>query len=264
MTQALDTEHRRLRATALGPARPGRTAARVALLALGIAACLLAAHAAPPSPLDYADQAHWKGVLDHAQSPIDIHPAEAIAPDPVEPAQIVLDHSRTPFEAEDNGHAVEVATHGTDAMIRGRHFTLAQFHFHAASEHTIDGKSFPLEGHFVFKAQDGRLAVVGVMYQEGGTNQEIDAVLKTLDDRPHASRKDVDIENLLPTRRGYYHYLGSLTTPPLTENVEWYVMPAPVTMSKAQIAQFVQHYRRNNRDRQPMNNRPLVHYAGAS
>mgnify|MGYP003297106922 CR=1 FL=1 len=49
-----------------------------------------------------------------------------------------------------------------DALIRGRHFELLQFHFHAASEHTIDGESFPLEGHFVFKAKDGRLAVVGV------------------------------------------------------------------------------------------------------
>ncbi|GAB6479057.1 hypothetical protein bcgnr5380_61890 [Bacillus cereus] len=158
---------------------------------------------------------------------------------------------------------MQVDTHATEATIRGRHFKLAQFHFHAQSEHTLDGKHFPLEGHFVFKAQDGRLAVVGVMYEQGKANAVAQEVLDDLKPgKAKPAQPEIDIEGLLPKAHGYYHYLGSLTTPPLTENVEWYVMPTPVTMSKQQIDGFLSHYRRNNRNIQPLNGRPLIRYEG--
>lgn len=227
------------------------------------ALCFAAAFAAHAGDgrIDYDHQEKWQAAHDMSQSPIDIVAHDAIDAQADEPQTLVFTHTRAPMEAVDNGHAVEVETHSTDATIRGRHFTLTQFHFHAASEHTIDGRHYPLEGHYVFRAQDGRLAVVGVMYEVGRPNAQAQAVLDSLAHRKNAPH-EVDIDALLPKPRGYYHYLGSLTTPPLTENVEWYVLPAPVTMSQKQMDAFLAHYRHNNRNVQPRNGRPVVHFRG--
>ncbi len=208
---------------------------------------------------DYAHQSAWQSVHDKAQSPIDIRRADAVAGDPQEAQDIVVRHTEAALEVVDNEHAVEVEAHGPDAMIRGRHFELAQFHFHATSEHTIDGESFPLEGHFVFKAKDGRLAVVGVMYRAGEPNRLAGKVLEALGDARHGEIEREDIAVMLPRDKSYHHYLGSLTTPPLTENVEWYVLDTPVTLSAKQIAGFEKRYSHNNRAVQPLNGRPLVH-----
>ena len=229
---------------------------------------LLFAHAAVGAEekhsLDYENQATWKGVLDQAQSPIDIVTAEAKPAQANEPRAIVLRHlDRATGTAQDTGHAVQFNTHMTEATIRGRYFRMAQFHMHAASEHTIDGKQFPLEGHFVFKAQDGRLAVVGVMYQEGRANRAIQGILDDLGDGETKPRSaTLDIKPLLPRKLGYYHYLGSLTTPPLTQNVEWYVLKQPVSLSPEQLAALRKHYPRNNRAIQPLNGRPVIEFGG--
>jgi carbonic anhydrase len=234
--------------------------AEFTLLALALT-CAIAAHAGD-GKIDYDHQEQWQAAHDKAQSPIDIVTRDAVPAAGNEPGALKFTHTRAPVEAVvDNGHAVEVETHATQATIRGRHFMLAQFHFHAQSEHTIDGRHYPLEGHFVFKAQDGRLAVVGVMYQAGAANPQVQTLLDDLSHKtPAPAEPEIDIAGLLPRQRGYYHYLGSLTTPPLTENVEWYVLPAPVTMSQQQIDAFLAHYRRNNRNIQPLNGRPLVHF----
>lgn len=212
---------------------------------------------------DYDHQEHWQAVHDKSQSPIDIVPVSSVEADSAEDGSIRLSHTLSAVDkVEDNGHAVQVDTHATEAIIRGRHFKLAQFHFHAQSEHTLNGKHYPLEGHFVFKAQDGRLAVIAVLYETGKANPVAQEVLDRLEANSRARQEEINIEGLIPGSRGYYHYLGSLTTPPLTENVEWYVMPAPVSISPPQIERFLSHYRHNNRNVQPLNGRPLVHYKG--
>lgn len=210
--------------------------------------------------LDYERQNTWQSLHDKAQSPIDIRRDAALEADPEEPRTIDFRNTRARLEVVDNGHAIEVETQGPDAMIRGRHFELAQFHFHATSEHTIDGEHFPLEGHFVFRARDGRLAVVGVMYRDGDPNPLADEVLEALDESVPDEIEDEDLAVLLPGTGSYHHYLGSLTTPPLTENVEWYVYDEPVSLSSAQIAGFTARYSHNNRTVQPLNGRPVVHF----
>lgn len=213
----------------------------------------------PHHDLDYDHQETWQGVLDHAQSPVDIVTASAQPADSKESGAIMISSKRAPGRVEDNGHAVQVDTDVAEAMIRGRHFRLGQFHFHSPSEHTIDGKYFPLEGHFVFRAPDGRLAVVGVMFEEGPANPGITPVLAQLK-RHGAKQAEVDVGTLLPDDKSYYHYLGSLTTPPLTENVEWYVLTHPVSLSAAQLRELHDRHPRNNRERQPMHDRPLIRF----
>lgn len=214
--------------------------------------------------IDYQNQSAWKGVLDQAQSPIDIVTSQVQPAQDNEPREIVLRHLDAPGTAEDNGHAVQFNTHATEATIRGRHFRMAQFHMHAASEHTIDGKHFPLEGHFVFKAQDGRLAVIAVMYEEGAANKGIQEILDDLPASPSAKPRTatLDVHSLLPAGLGYRHYLGSLTTPPLTQNVEWYLLKQPVSLSHEQLTVLRRHYKQNNRAIQPLHGRPVIEFGG--
>ncbi|MEJ8821699.1 carbonic anhydrase family protein [Variovorax humicola] len=225
-------------------------------------AAILAAPAASAQKVDYDHQEAWKAMHDSAQSPIDIESARAKPADALEQQGIRLLRMRSALEAVDNGHAVEVEVKGPEAVIRGRHFVMQQFHFHVESEHTLNGKHAPLEGHFVFKATDGRLAVIAVMYREGATNALASKLLEAIGKGSKAELPATDISTLLPNSRAYYHYLGSLTTPPLTENVEWYVLKDPVALSSAQLDEFRRHYPHNNRQIQPLNDRPVTAYPG--
>jgi carbonic anhydrase len=67
---------------------------------------------------------------------------------------------------------------GNFATIRGRRFQLQQFHFHTPSEHTLNGVRYPLEAHFVYRAKDGRLAVLGVMFREGEANPAFTEIMQ--------------------------------------------------------------------------------------
>jgi carbonic anhydrase len=235
-----------------------RTRAFLFFISASAALPMLAAE--PHKGLDYTRQESWQGVLDHAQSPVDIVTLSALPADRKDPGALVIASRPSAGMVEDNGHAVQVNTDEAEAVIRGRHFRLTQFHFHSPSEHTLDGKPAPLEGHFVFRAQDGRLAVVGVMFQQGDDNPDIAPVLAQLRRPEHFGQAEIDIARLLPADKSYYHYLGSLTTPPLTENVEWYVLAQPVSLGAAQLKELHDRHPHNNRQRQPMHERPLVYF----
>lgn len=207
----------------------------------------------------YMDQSHWMFESGKTQSPIDIQTAIA---QPMRDAGIIkLDHNPITLDVVDNHHTIQVGSHGT-AVINGRGFQLLQYHFHAPSEHTLDGKFFPVEVHFVHKAQNGRLAVIGVFFVEGEANPAFGKMLASIKKGASNTKAGVILNSdLLPTNFSYYHYLGSLTTPPLSENVEWYVMRNPVELSAAQIKEFQKYYDGNNRKVQPLNGRPLLLHA---
>ncbi|WP_258379371.1 carbonic anhydrase [Enterococcus plantarum] len=189
------------------------------------------------------------------QSPIDI--PSSLVEKMADGGAIQLDYSRKISEAKNNGHSIQVTDSGT-ATINHRRFALTQFHFHAQSEHTIDGKYYPLEAHFVNQAQDGRLAVIGVFFTEGAENKGFQEVLEDVSDGKKT--EIIDIESVFPENKSYYHYLGSLTTPPLTENVEWYILKTPVDVSKKQIEMFEEYYAHNNRNSQSLNDRVILEH----
>ncbi|MBC6314429.1 carbonic anhydrase [Listeria grandensis] len=208
------------------------------------------------SHLDYAKQADWKVEAGKYQSPINIDTAS------VKPMRdngdISLNYDDKVLDQVDNGHSIQVNDDGI-AEINGRKFELKQFHFHAKSEHTVDGKYYPIEAHFVNQSQAGRLAVVGVLFKEGKANPGFQAVLEHIKKgKESPSAESVNVASMLPSNKSYYHYLGSLTTPPLTENVEWYVMATPVEVSKQQIETFNKYYDGNNRKVQPLNDREIL------
>ncbi len=163
----------------------------------------------------------------------------------------------------DNGHTIQINSKTGETMTVGdKTYALVQFHFHAPSEHTVDGEHFPMEMHFVHQAEDGALAVVGVLIEEGAQNPGIVPLWAPLAEAP-GIETTVQIpaefaDHIFPSdATGIYHYDGSLTTPPCSEGVKWYVMKTPTQLSKDQIAAFVALYDHNNRPVQALNERTL-------
>ncbi|MBK1689618.1 carbonate dehydratase [Rubrivivax gelatinosus] len=187
------------------------------------------------------------------QSPIDIRGGIAVDLEPVE-----FDYRPVGFAVLDNGHTVQVNVGpGNVIAVGGRRYELVQFHFHRPSEERIDGRQTDMVAHLVHKDPEGRLAVVAVLLQRGAEQPVIQSVWNNLplekNDEARASGA-IDLAQLLPTERGYYTYMGSLTTPPCTEGVLWIVMRQPVAVSQEQIDIFSRLY--------PMNARPVQSAAG--
>ena len=193
-----------------------------------------------------------------AQSPVDLH-ATVMGESP----SIHFSYHPSTLRLVNNGHSFQVnLDSGSILTVDGHAYDLVQFHFHCPSEHTIDGRYFNLEIHLVHVDQGGHLAVVGLMAEPGGENATLAAIWPHF---PHEmnvemSHEDVIIDpaQLLPEEPGYYHYVGSLTTPPCTEGVQWFVMKEPVRMSIGQVMAFGAHYTNTNRPRQSLNGRVIT------
>ena len=141
-------------------------------------------------------------------------------------------------------------------------YYLKQLDFHAPSEHTLNGKTYPLELQLVHKNSNGDVAIVAVMFDVGEPNQAIQNLWEsfpTMEDSSMPIFSPVNINQLLPDNKTYWRYSGSLTTPPCTEGVSWTVLKTPVTLSAEQLDKF--HYivgTANNRPPQPLNERKIM------
>lgn len=194
------------------------------------------------------------------QSPINISGAtQALLP------EIEFNYNDAPFSMLNNGHTILLNYGpGSSITVGDKTFELVQFHFHSPSENHINGVSYPMEVHLVHKDVDGNVAVVGVMFKEGAENPMVRGLWSHLDDAKvgHAiedSYVTINAYGLLPTNnQEYYRFNGSLTTPPCTEGVTWFVMKEPLQISAAQIKRFVRLIGHNNRPIQPINARPVL------
>jgi carbonic anhydrase len=210
--------------------------------------------------------AHW-GELDEKfkmcaegkmQTPIDV-----LANKDVDLPLLDLKYSKGSKNIIDNGHAVQVNIESGDIFdIEGTPYELKQFHFHTPSENHIKGVSYPMEAHFVHATKDGKLAVIAVMFEEGAENPTLTKINKMfpLEHNKAVELKfsDKDLNAILPEKKEYYKFMGSLTTPPCSEHVKWFVFKSPQTASKAQIeAMHKQINKMNNRPIQPTNNREI-------
>ena len=173
---------------------------------------------------------------------------------------VAPDYKQGQLKIVNNGHTIQVnVPAGSKVRIDGRPFDLLQFHFHRPSEEHIDGKPSAMVIHFVHKNAEGELAVLGVMLREGNENPGI----KTLwTHAPKAEGPEVVPDgvmfnpvNLLPREMDFFHYDGSLTTPPCTEKVKFYILKTQVNVSKEQMAEFP--FKMNARPIQPTNGRPI-------
>jgi carbonic anhydrase len=193
-----------------------------------------------------------------SQTPIDIKGA-AVAADL---APITFDYKPSPLRIIDNGHTIQVNyAPGSSITVGGRRYELLQFHFHKPSEERVNGKQYDMDVHLVHRDKDGKLGAVGVLLNKGSENPLIRTLWSHL---PKAKDKEQVVDNvtidagaLLPADRGYYTFAGSLTTPPCTEDVTWFVLKTPVHLSSKQIEQFGTLYKMNARGVQPLNGRTV-------
>jgi carbonic anhydrase len=162
-----------------------------------------------------------------------------------------------------NGHTIQVNHAGADTLeIVGEHYSLVQYHFHAPSEHTVNGRHYPMEAHFVHQAADGHLAVVGILLALGRPNPALEPMWSKMPRQKGGEvvleELQVAMDDLLPRSRTAFRYEGSLTTPPCSEGVKWIVMSTPVEVSAEQIAAFRAVVHDNSRPTQPLNGRSVL------
>ncbi len=173
-----------------------------------------------------------------------------------------LNYVPTGMTVINNGHTIQVDQAGGGQLVVGdATYNLLQFHFHTASEYSIDGKFYPLEVHLVHASDAGELAVVGVMFAEGEANAELANIwanMPATKGENTVEGQSVDVKNLLPDSGQYYRFMGSLTTPPCSEGVNWHVMSQPITASAEQIAAFKAIFPMNARPLQAENDRMVV------
>ncbi len=201
------------------------------------------------------------------QSPINLMEATEVEGSALKPkfgeGVLTLEQRARVMDLVDNGHTIQVTTDATPAFdLDGEHYELVQYHFHAPSEHMIDGEYAPLEIHFVHKSTAGHLVVLGVLVEEGRHSRVWDPVIAALPSGPgdprHLEGLDIDVNELQPVAERYYRYRGSLTTPPCSESVEWIVIADKSQISAEQMAALTSHLHHNNRVVQPLGDRELV------
>ena len=222
------------------------------------------------------DESYEQCVSGSEQSPVDIATTvETLLP------RLEFSYPPTPLVVENTGHVIEVPMpeeSENTLLIGDGAYRLAQYHFHAPSEHTLDGKSFDAEAHLVHESDDGRLAVVGVFLDEELSPSEL--VDAAITNAPDEAGEEVEVEEeqsiadeLLPLEGSskvvdrYVTYTGSLTTPGCGEGVRWIVLngasgisPASVERLHELIADFPEYdgYENNNRPTQPLNEREIA------
>lgn len=242
-------------------------AAAVALLVIG-AAPTLAQHAEAGHAWTYEGEsgpARWGELkpeyqtckVGKQQSPIDIRGAQ-----PADLPAIEFAYQPSALKILDNGHSIQVNyAPGSFITANGKQYELTQFHFHRPSEEQVNGKAYAMVAHLVHKDAGGNLAVVAVLLANGQANPLLETLWSNLPEQQGQENAPagvtIDLGKFLPAQRGYYTFIGSLTTPPCSEDVTWLVLKTPVLVSKAEVAAFGRKYPHNVRPVQPLNGRVL-------
>jgi carbonic anhydrase len=246
--------------------------AALAVLFLGFTS-FAAAQSTPPTgaPWDYEgkrgtivwgklDPAYRACSQGHEQSPIDIRGARlnpALKP-------IEFHYISGPVTLENTGHTIVVHVDpGSYIVANGVRYDLIQFHFHHPAEEAIKGKISDMDIHLVHRSADGKQAVIALRLAEDLTTPP-NAVLSTLwphlPAKPGTTAKVTDFINpggLLPADRGYWTYAGSLTEPPCTEGVQWFVYEQDMTLSREQLRAFAALFKMNSRPIQDAHGRRI-------
>jgi carbonic anhydrase len=191
------------------------------------------------------------------QSPVDISNTLKASLKP-----LTLNYTTSTINVVNNGHTAQVNVEpGNFLEVEGERFELIQFHLHAPSEHHINGKPFLMETHYVHKNNKGELAVVASLHNEGKFSTKlghIEAAISAVVGREVPFMMPLEELGVVSGDKHYYRYNGSLTTPPCSEGVRWFVLKQPRPISKKQQALFVDLIGEDARGPQPINARRIV------
>jgi carbonic anhydrase len=194
------------------------------------------------------------------QSPINIATSEA-APGK---HSLALHYQASREHVTNTGHTIKVNYDpGSSLELDGKTYDLQQFHFHTPSEHQLDGTTYPLELHLVhaLRGDEGKYAVVGVLFKQGAADELLGKLVAAAPSQPGATKDDeaveLDASSLFSPSDGYFHYEGSLTTPPYAETVTWIVSKHVHEASSAQISAINQLEGDNARHIQALGSRHI-------
>lgn len=247
---------------------------RISVLSLFISSCVYDSVVIPTDctnihwtyNMTLSGQDHWVDLCTGynacsgmSQSPVNISGAMTLST----LSKLTFSYSTTTVEIENNGHTIEfVCEPGSRLTIGGTQYELLQFHYHAQSEHQVNGNNYPLEVHFVHKASDSDYAVVGVFFAEGAANTLFTEYLSHFphEEGIYTDHSEIELNELLPVNKSYFHYSGSLTTPPCSEVVHWYVLKNIITASASQINQFQALLKNNSRHIQDLKGRKIYSF----
>ncbi|MAW89810.1 MAG: twin-arginine translocation pathway signal protein [Altererythrobacter sp.] len=205
-----------------------------------------------PEKWSITNEAYGACDAGNMQSPIDLDLANTRGE-----IEFASSYEETTGELKTGPSKVQVDVAPGMGMISGQHlFSLVQFHFHTPSEHRLHGQRYPLTVHLVHGTATGDFAVLGVMFEEGDENPALARILSGIDGG--SKNVAVDVRELVPENIDVYRYMGSLTTPPCTEGVNWHVADQVLEASPAQLAAFERILGQSARSMQPLNNRLVL------
>lgn len=189
----------------------------------------------------------------HDQSPIDLHTDDALPSN----QELIFAYLPTHTHIVNNGHTIEFDMEEDNFIaVDNKRFKLKQLHFHADSEHTINGTQFPAEMHLVHEATDGQLAVISLLI-EIGNSPVYDHIFDKIPKPGEQVKTELHLEKFIPENKQHYNYIGSLTTPPCSENVLWLVFQQHLFVPKKQLQKFKAYYSHNYRPTQKTHGRQI-------
>ena len=175
--------------------------------------------------------------------------------------KLVFHYQTSQLHEMNNGHTIQVShVSGCRVDLNDRKYKLRQFHFHAPSEHHIEGKAFPMEMHLVHQDDTGHVLVLAVMMATDAPQPVLSKLWNWLPEQIEEEVSiplEISLTDILPTSTHHYAYSGSLTTPPCTEGVQWIVLKEPTHVTQQDVDQFVQIIGRNARPIQPLRGRHI-------
>ncbi|KAK8459917.1 hypothetical protein SEVIR_2G238300v4 [Setaria viridis] len=162
---------------------------------------------------------------------------------PIDVAKVEVSEDLGPLEQTYKAGAAAVQNRGHDFMLNwkeangkltidGKDYTLLQVHWHAPSEHTVNGTRFDAEMHMVHEDTTKAKAVVSVLFSSKAGKPskllgDLRPYFEKLTGKQNATEEvkgPVDPAAWINKDSGYYRYEGSLTTPPCTEGVIWTIL----------------------------------------
>jgi len=175
--------------------------------------------------------------------------------------KLVFHYQTSQLHEMNNGHTIQIS-HVSNCRVdlNDRNYQLRQFHFHAPSEHHIEGQAFPMEMHLVHQGETGHILVIAVMMKTDATQPVLSKLWKWLPEQLEQEVSfplELSLTNVLPTKTHHYAYSGSLTTPPCTEGVQWIVLKEPMHVTQQDVDQFVQIIGHNARPVRPLRDRHI-------
>lgn len=214
---------------------------------------------------------HWKELEGdaacggNAQSPINIIATDAVkGTSGLKLSDIHYSKETLIHDIVNNGHSIQYNFKGGENYVNynGKRYDLAQFHFHSPSEHTVNGVRYPLVMHMVHVSKEKDFVVFAILFEEGKENKSFDFLESYLPIHPGEKKaigKAYDFSKDLPSSFEHYNYKGSLTTPPCTEAVNWFVFTTPETVSEAQVKALAALMPKDNfRPTQAVNGRTIT------